>query len=87
MIGSLCVIHTAPREFSEQDRNILRKVADDLMIRVENECARGQDALPVGEFPAFSELDAPLAQEEMLAPGRKPTDRTAPDRHREGARS
>lgn len=47
VIGSLCVIHTAPREFSEQDRNILRKVADDLMIRVEAECTGNQGAGPV----------------------------------------
>lgn len=58
VIGSLCVIHTAPREFSEQDRNILRKVADDLMTRVENECARGQGALPVSELRA-----SPLTRE------------------------
>lgn len=41
-IGSLCVIDTKPRSFSEQDRKILRKIADDLMIRVEVECQRNR---------------------------------------------
>lgn len=52
-VGSLCVIDTKPRSFSEQDRKILQKIADDLMARVENVCE-----LARSEFPA-----APLALE------------------------
>jgi GAF domain-containing protein len=35
-VGSLCVIDTKPRTFSEQDCKILQKIADDLMARVES---------------------------------------------------
>lgn len=41
-IGSLCVIDTKPRSFSEKDRTILQKIAEDLMVRVEGECLRTQ---------------------------------------------
>jgi predicted PurR-regulated permease PerM/GAF domain-containing protein len=37
-IGSLCVIDVKPRAFSEQDRALLRKLARDLMAKVEMEC-------------------------------------------------
>ena len=37
-IGSLCVIDTAPRKFGDQDRKVLRRIADDLMVKVEREC-------------------------------------------------
>ena len=47
-IGSLCVIDTKPRTFSDQDRNILRKIADDLMVSVEIECQRHQMLGPFG---------------------------------------
>lgn len=40
-VGSLCVIDTAPRSFSDQDLKVLRKIADDLMTKVEIECQRG----------------------------------------------
>ena len=54
-IGSLCVIDTKPRTFSDQDRNILRKIADDLMVRVEIECQRHQ---MLGSFG--SPVDEPI---------------------------
>ena len=41
-VGSLCVIDTKPRSFSEEDRDILKKIANDLMIRVEIECQRNR---------------------------------------------
>ncbi|HEY0960859.1 MAG TPA: AI-2E family transporter [Pseudomonadales bacterium] len=41
-IGSLCVIDLKPRMFSANDRNILRKIAGDLMVRVEIECAHNR---------------------------------------------
>jgi GAF domain-containing protein len=37
-IGSLCVIDVKPRAFSEHDRALLRKLAQDLMAKVEMEC-------------------------------------------------
>ena len=44
VIGSLCVIDTVPRTFSDQDCGILRKIADDLMVKVETDCERVQGA-------------------------------------------
>ena len=43
VIGSLCVIDTKPRTFTEQDKNLLQIIADELMAKVEAECARGGD--------------------------------------------
>ena len=37
-IGSLCIIHANPRAFTEEERARLRKIADDLMGRIELEC-------------------------------------------------
>ncbi|HJT12897.1 MAG TPA: AI-2E family transporter [Dongiaceae bacterium] len=37
-IGSLCVIDAKPRAFGEQERALLRKIAEDLMNRIEFEC-------------------------------------------------
>jgi predicted PurR-regulated permease PerM/GAF domain-containing protein len=37
-IGSLCVIDTKPRAFSERERAFLRMIADDLMTKIELEC-------------------------------------------------
>ena len=37
-IGSLCVIDVKPRTFSEEQRALLRKIAGDLMSRIELEC-------------------------------------------------
>ena len=39
-VGSLCVIDTKPRSFGEKERALLRKIADDLMSKVELECER-----------------------------------------------
>jgi GAF domain-containing protein len=41
-IGSLCVIDTKPRMFSEKERALLRKIADDLMSKVEMGCDRAR---------------------------------------------
>lgn len=52
-IGSLCVIDTKPRSFSDQDCRVLRKIADDLMVKVETEFQRnrtqGSFGKPVGK--------------------------------------
>ena len=37
-IGSLCIIDANPRAFTEEERARLRKIADDLMGRIELEC-------------------------------------------------
>src|SRR5688572_5553029 len=50
-IGSLCVIDVKPRAFSEKECALLRKMADDLMSRVEFEC----------ESQATPSADAPVA--------------------------
>jgi predicted PurR-regulated permease PerM/GAF domain-containing protein len=39
-IGSLCVIDTKPRSFSDHDCKVLWKIADDLMVKVEIEFQR-----------------------------------------------
>ena len=36
-IGSVCIIDTNPRSFSHDDRQILAKVADDLIVKIEIE--------------------------------------------------
>jgi predicted PurR-regulated permease PerM len=66
-IGSLCVIDAKPRAFSEQDRALLRKIADDLMSRIEFECesAKAQPsyasvAADVATSAA-SDMDTPIA--------------------------
>jgi predicted PurR-regulated permease PerM len=41
-IGSLCVIDTKPRVFSEKERALLGKIADDLMSKVEIGCERAR---------------------------------------------
>ena len=41
-IGSLCVIDTKPRLFSAEDRSVLQKIADDLMLKVEIEYQRNR---------------------------------------------
>ena len=50
-IGSLCVIDTKPRSFEENDRKILTKIADDLMIRVEIEHQRNRMYGSIGQLP------------------------------------
>jgi GAF domain-containing protein len=37
VLGSLCVIDTKPREFSESDRSRLQKMADELMADLERQ--------------------------------------------------
>jgi predicted PurR-regulated permease PerM len=41
-LGSLCVIDTKPRAFGDKQRTLLRKIADDLMSRIEAECDRSR---------------------------------------------
>ncbi len=48
-IGSLCVIDTKPRSFNDQDRKVLRKIADDLMVKVEIEFQRNRMQGSFGE--------------------------------------
>ena len=47
-IGSLCIIDTNPRSFTHDDRQILAKIADDLMVKVEIEHARLRHLLGQG---------------------------------------
>jgi GAF domain-containing protein len=37
VLGSLCVIDTKPREFSEEERRRLQEMADELMAQIEGE--------------------------------------------------
>ena len=39
-VGSLCILDSKPRRFSSDDEKILRKIADDLMVKVELEHQR-----------------------------------------------
>lgn len=48
-VGSLCVIDIQPRAFSDQDCKILRKIADDLMLKVEVEFQRNRMQGSFGE--------------------------------------
>jgi GAF domain-containing protein len=48
-IGSLCVIDTKPRSFSDQNCEVLWKIADDLMARVEIEFQRNRTQRSFGE--------------------------------------
>ena len=45
VVGSLCMIDTEPRTFSEEDEKTLQAMADDLMVKVEAECEsrRGEE--------------------------------------------
>ena len=54
-IGSLCILDSRPRSFSDGDKKILRKIADDLMVKVEIENTRNKNA--------FAELENRLPAE------------------------
>ncbi len=43
-IGSLCILDSKPRSFSVEDEKILRKIADDVMVRVEIEHQRSTNS-------------------------------------------
>ena len=45
VVGSLCVIDTKPRTFTDKDKKLLQIIADELMAKVEAECARGVDPI------------------------------------------
>jgi len=45
ILGSLCVIDTEPRQFSEEDRTRLQAMADELMAKLERD-AQGADDVP-----------------------------------------
>ncbi len=62
-IGSLCIIDANPRAFGEEERMRLRKIADDLMSRIELECesAKTQPSYAsVAAVAVTSAVEAPV---------------------------
>lgn len=48
-IGSLCVIDTKPRSFSDADRSALQKLADEVMSRIEADARRQELGMPTSQ--------------------------------------
>jgi predicted PurR-regulated permease PerM len=45
VLGSLCIIDSKPRKFSKKEQKLLQVIADELMAKIELECARKETAL------------------------------------------
>ena len=61
-IGSLCVLNSKPRQFSSGDEQILRRIADDLMVKVEIEHQRSVNSFTPVEDRVTPQLSMLLDQ-------------------------